>query len=93
MTDTKKPLNLTSKRLYCLQAFEDGRPRSTLDVAKKAIAEGINQTACRYEWADAPMRELRRAGLLEYAVGRDSWGRRYHRLTAEGEAALAAARN
>lgn len=93
MTDARKPITLTAKRLFCLQAFSDDRPRSTLDVAKKAISEGINKTRCRYEWADAPMRDLRNAGLLAYAEGRDSWGRRYHRLTKEGEAALAATRS
>lgn len=90
MSEAKTTLNLTTKRLFCLQAFANCDKLSTLDVAQKAIAAGINTTSIRFEWADAPMRELRNAGLLAYAEGRDSSGRRYHCLTEMGKASLSA---
>lgn len=91
MSDRDDHVKLSPKMRFCLMAFSGGTELTTFDVARKAEQEGINRTSCRFEWADAPMRALRAAGLLEYAAGTDGLGRRFHRLTDRGRMAVAVA--
>lgn len=90
MTTQTEAVRLTAKMRFCLLCFEKAETQTTFEVAKRAIWDGVNRTTCKYEWADAPMRQLRKAGLLEYGDGR-RMDRRVHKLTEAGRKALRAA--
>lgn len=79
---------MTPKQLFCLEQLGKGE-RSTWRVSKKAMESGkFRQVVCRGEWADAPFRELRALGLIELTGGKCRMGRRIHRITHAGLAAL-----
>lgn len=79
--------NLTAKQLYCLRCLAAGNA-STWTVCKQAERDGTNKVRCRYEWADAPFRELRGKGLIVKAGWADKMGRAVHSITDAGLAAL-----
>lgn len=78
---------LSFKARYCLKRLA-ASPCSTWDVARQAHGRGINNTICRYEWADEPFRSLRNAGLIRKTARRDRMRRSIHEITEEGRRAL-----
>ena len=75
---------MTAKQRYCLDHLRRFGPASTWDVCKRGIADGTIKVRCRYEWADAPFRELREKGLIEKTGARDGMGRAIHQVTERG---------
>jgi DNA-binding MarR family transcriptional regulator len=82
---------LTEKQIFCLEflAKQDG---TSVAIAFAAVDAGLNRTAYGSpDWADAPMRGLREAGLVEH-TGEKENAAKIHRITGEGRKALEAAR-
>lgn len=80
---------LTEKQIFCLEflAKKDGTGRA---ISAAAVDAGLNRTVWGSpEWADAPMRELRKASLIEH-TGEKENAAKIHRITAEGRKALQA---
>lgn len=81
-------MKLTRKQQFCLDRLAEG-DFCTFDLSKMAIASGDNRVVCQYEWADAPTRQLRGMGLVEFTGEKSRWERRILRITAAGRAARA----
>lgn len=64
MREAAKP-QLSAKQQYCLDSLVQHGPSSSWHICARALVDGTNKTRCRYEWADAPIRELRAKGLIE----------------------------
>lgn len=80
-------MELTAKQVYCLRRLRAGESTGG-DIANMARDDGINRTRLRYEWADAPLRELRERGLVEY-TGQKEMAAHIYRITDAGRAAIA----
>jgi DNA-binding HxlR family transcriptional regulator len=65
-------MRLTPKQLFCLYQIKDG-PKSTWQICRLAEAsKDFARVTCRFEWADAPIRELRKLGLIEKTGEKDN---------------------
>ena len=84
---------MTPKQKFCLEFLSD-RESSTWDVCVKAQNPNgpFREARCKYEWADAPFRELRNLGFIKKTGEVSRMNRAIHEITDEGRAALAKAR-
>jgi hypothetical protein len=76
-------MKLTPKQEFCLNQIKQG-PKSIWQICRLAETSGLfPKVTCRFEWADAPIRELRKLGLIEKTGEKDS-GRPVYRVTKLG---------
>jgi len=78
---------MTRKEKYCLFRLLEA-PQCSWDISEAAIRDGENTTQCRWEWADAPLRSLRAAGLARRTGAKSRGGRAIHEITDAGRVAL-----
>lgn len=82
---------LTPKKIFCLSQLAE-KDCTAIAIAQAAKEAGLNKTVWgSIEWADAPMREMRKAGLVEH-TGEKENAAHIHRITAPGREALQAAK-
>ena len=87
MTPAEIAAKLTEKRAFCLR--EISKTTSTWDICKAAQSAGMNAVRYPYEWADAPVRDLRNMGLAVKTGTKDRMSRALHAITPFGRAVLA----
>lgn len=80
-------VKLTKKKIFCLDYLskKEGTGRA---ISQAAVDTNLNRTLHgSSEWADAPLRELRKAELIEH-TGADEHAAKVYRITDKGRAAL-----
>jgi hypothetical protein len=78
-------MKLTPKEQYCLEYLKRHGPTPNVQICKAAHADGVNTSRQRFEWADAPLRSLRKKGLAYRSVEKADGGYSSHGLTDAGK--------
>lgn len=78
-------MNLKPKEQYCLEYLKRHGPTPNVQICKAARADGVNTALHWREWADAPLRGLRRKGLAFRAIEKAENGHSIHGLTDAGK--------
>ena len=80
-------MKLTLKEEFCLRRLSENEFCS-YKLSLMAEKAGNNRTVCASEWADAPLRRLRKLGLIEKTKMKSDCLRYLYRITDTGRALI-----
>ena len=79
---------LTGKQAFCLRCLNLWPSGTSIDISRAAQKAGLNRSgASQDEWADVPLRELVKRGLIEW-TGEKKDRRKIFKITLTGIDAL-----